>query len=149
MATRSNIVVQVHYWFYNNVRPPPTLMRFQESVFISTKTKRNIFIHTSVFVSFSKMLRFRLETVACDVFFIINVTVYKSLPFHLPTPETKRFQKCPLLKPFSKVSREFSGVLVWTIGEDKRKPISVDGALDARGAKRSNIFETTNIVQRC
>ena len=57
------------------------------------------------------------ESMACDDFY---VTVFKSVRFHLSTQEMMHFQKSPLLKRFrnSPFSVAFSGVLVWTIGEN-------------------------------
>jgi len=86
------------------LRPRPHQCVFKVSVFVSTKTKQNIFAHTSVFVLFSPLhtiafslenayfsMRFCLsstlkrpktliEATAYDAFF---VTVFKSLRFHL------------------------------------------------------------------
>ena len=93
-----------------DTKAPAALMRYQKSVFISKKTKQNIFIHTSVFVSFSsvhtksfsflKRIRFDafspiihtktpetlMKATVCDAFY---VTVLKSLRFHLSIPGTE------------------------------------------------------------
>ena len=63
-----------------------------------------------------KMLRFGLELMACDAFY---VTVFKSFRFHLSTLEKERFQKSPLLKAFSKVS-VFIGVF-WRLSVGGRR----------------------------
>ena len=88
----------------------------------------NIFVHTSVFVSFSPihtktlandenvlgprvvlvlMLGFGLEPMSCDA---THVTVIKSLVFHLFTLK-KRFRKSPF-------SSAFSTFHLWTVGEN-------------------------------
>ena len=48
------------------------------------------------------------------------VSVFISMRFHLSTPETMRFQKAPLLKPFLKVF-VFISVSVWMKGENAPK----------------------------
>ena len=72
--------------------------------------------------------RFRLELIACDV------TVFKSLRFHLSTLETERFRN----DAFSNVStlkssfesmrfhlktHQFSSVLMWTEGQNASKRV--------------------------
>ena len=55
-----------------------------------------------------KMLRFGLEPMACDAFY---VTVFKSFRFHLSTLETERFQNDAFSKVSTFVKSSFSGVL--------------------------------------
>ena len=137
------------------------------SVSIAAKTKQNIFIPTSVFVSFSHIYIKSLvndETTGTRDCACINITPqdhppswinppiwtrtdgivtrfaspFSKVRFHLSMLETERFQKSPLLKPFSKVS-----VLIGVFGcfsvDDRRKRIfsfenalGVDGALKRR-----------------
>lgn len=54
-----------------------------------------------------------MEATLCNPFFVI---VFKSLRCHLSTIETGRFQKNPLLKPFSKVSVFIS--VIWRFSVD-------------------------------
>ena len=114
------------------------------SVLISAKTKQNIFIHTSVFVSFSpihtktlendendldlckverprsihgQMVRFGLEPKTFDAF---HVTVLKSLRFHLSTTKNEAFSSLYFWNRFQKTSFlwSFSGVLAWMKSEN-------------------------------
>ena len=68
---------------------------------------------------------------AFDAFYI---TVFKSLRFHLSTPETKRFQKSPLLKLFLQVS-----VFISVLGADDRRK---------RIKKYSFLFENAYFLMR-
>ena len=66
-----------------------------------------------------KRLKILKETTVYDAF--CN-TVFKSLRFYISTLETERFQKAPLLKPFSKTS-DFISVFGRFRADDRQKRI--------------------------